>query len=85
VTARRAARARCVGGWLTITLLVAACGAQPAGAPPAAGPAMTALVGGRVQPSPEAATITDGVVLVSQGVITAVGSRSEIAPPPGPR
>ena len=83
MTARRAPQAGGVGGWLAITLLLAACGAQPAGAPPAAGPAVTALVGGRVQPSPEVATITDGVVLVSQGVITAVGSRAEIALPPG--
>jgi len=35
-----------------------------------------------VQPSPEAPPISDGVVLISQGVITAVGSRAEVSVPP---
>jgi imidazolonepropionase-like amidohydrolase len=74
-----------VGGWLAVTLLVAACGAQPqpTAVPATRGPGVTALVGGRVQPSPEAAAIADGVVLISQGVITAVGARAEIPVPAG--
>ena len=42
-----------------------------------------ALVGGSVYASPEAASIPDAVVLVSDGVITAVGSRSGVQLPPG--
>ncbi len=70
------------GGWLTVAMLVAACGTPPSAGPATRSPGLTALVGGRVQPSPEAATIADGVVLVSQGVITAVGSRAEVSVPP---
>ena len=40
-----------------------------------------ALVGGRVYPSPDAAPLLDAVVLASNGIITAVGSRSEIQLP----
>jgi imidazolonepropionase-like amidohydrolase len=40
-----------------------------------------ALVGGRVYPSPDAAALMDAVVLTSGGVITAIGSRSEIQVP----
>ena len=71
------------GGWLAVAMLVAACGTQPSAGPATRSPGVTALVGGRVQPSPEAMTIADGVVLISQGVITAVGARAEIAVPPG--
>jgi len=82
MSARRSLKTGGAAGWLTVALTVAACGAQPTAVPAARGSAVTALVGGRVQPSPEAATIPDGVVLVSQGVITAVGSRAEISVPP---
>src|ERR1700737_1904053 len=37
-----------------------------------------ALVGGRVYPSPDAAPLLDAIVLTSGGVITAIGSRSEV-------
>jgi imidazolonepropionase-like amidohydrolase len=37
-----------------------------------------AIVGGRVYPSPDAAPLLDAVVLTSGGVITAIGSRSEV-------
>ena len=56
--------------------------ASPTAVPAASGAGVTALVGGRVQPSPEAPPIGDGVVLISQGVITAVGSRAEVSVPP---
>jgi imidazolonepropionase-like amidohydrolase len=40
-----------------------------------------ALVGGRVYPSPDAAPLLDAVVLTSGGVITAIGSRSDVRVP----
>jgi imidazolonepropionase-like amidohydrolase len=44
-----------------------------------------ALIGGRVLPSPEAAPIPDGVVLVENSTITAVGARGTVAVPPAAR
>lgn len=44
---------------------------------------MTALVGGRVLPSPQAAVIPDGVVLIEDATITAVGARGAVRVPPG--
>lgn len=41
-----------------------------------------ALMGGSVYASPDAAPMADAVVLVSDGVITAVGSRSSVQLPP---
>jgi imidazolonepropionase-like amidohydrolase len=69
-------------GWLFAALLTAACGVAPE---PRAAPARptTALVGGQVQPEPEAAVIVDGVVLIADGRITAVGRRADVAVPPG--
>ncbi len=66
------------------TVVVLATGCRPA-PPPASGPRvhMTALVGGRVLPSPDAATIPDGVVLIEDATITAVGSRTAVRVPPG--
>jgi imidazolonepropionase-like amidohydrolase len=40
-----------------------------------------ALVGGRVYASPDAAPLADAVVMTSNGVITAIGSRSEVSVP----
>jgi imidazolonepropionase-like amidohydrolase len=40
-----------------------------------------ALVGGKVYPSPNAASIDDGVVLVHKGSITEIGKRSEVQIP----
>jgi len=68
-------------GWLVIAMLLVG-SASPTAVPAASGAGVTALVGGRVQPSPEAPPIGDGVVLISQGVITAVGSRAEVSVPP---
>jgi imidazolonepropionase-like amidohydrolase len=67
-------------GGLLLGLLLGACNVTAA--PPAA-PATTALVGGRVQPSPEAAAIPDGVVLIEGGRIAAVGPRSQVTVPAG--
>ncbi len=53
------------------------------GASPAPAKNVTALVGGRVQAAPEAAPIPDGAVLITDGLITAVGRRSEVAVPRG--
>src|ERR1700682_1373636 len=43
------------------------------------------LVGGNVYKSPDAAPLADAVVLTSNGVITAIGSRSEVQIPKEPR
>ena len=40
-----------------------------------------ALVGGKLYPSPDATPISEAVVLASNGVITAIGSRSEVQIP----
>jgi imidazolonepropionase-like amidohydrolase len=66
---------------LAAGLLVAACQTVPA-APPAE---RVALVGGRVQPAPDAPVIADGVVLIEGGIIRAVGARREVTVPAGAR
>ncbi len=50
-----------------------------------AGAQTLALVGGSVYASPDAAPLSDAVVVTSAGVITAIGSRSEISVPPDAR
>ena len=67
-----------------IVLLTIACGTRPAPVPTAATPGI-ALVGGRVQPSPGTTPIPDGVVLIEDGAITAVGPRSDVRIPRGAR
>ncbi|HEX3176562.1 MAG TPA: amidohydrolase family protein [Methylomirabilota bacterium] len=59
--------------------IAAAC---TAARPPADQRPVTALVGGRVFPSPEAPPIPDGVVLVEGTTIAAVGARREVRVPP---
>ena len=44
-----------------------------------------ALVGGRVYTSPDAAPLADAVVVATDGVITAIGSRSDVQIPQGAR
>src|SRR5437762_11875823 len=61
----------------TAAVLAAACGPAPVSTP-AASAHVTALVGGRVLPSPQAAAIPDGVVLVEDALITAVGPRGAV-------
>jgi imidazolonepropionase-like amidohydrolase len=46
-----------------------------------AGAQTLALVGGRVYASPDAPPLSDAVVMTSNGVITAIGSRSEVSVP----
>ena len=43
------------------------------------------LLGGRVYASPDAAPLPDAVVVASGGVITAIGSRSDVRVPPDAR
>ena len=42
-----------------------------------------ALVGGRVHPSPDATVVPDGVVLIADGQIKAVGRRADVNVPAG--
>jgi imidazolonepropionase-like amidohydrolase len=56
-------------------------GCAVASASVAANAQALALVGGRVYPSPDAAPLLDAVVLASDGVIAAVGSRNEVQIP----
>ena len=66
---------------LAFAVLTTACaGGRPADAP---GSAALALVGGRVQPAPDAPAIADGVVVIEGGKIRAVGRRGEITIPAG--
>src|SRR5262245_9895294 len=76
------ATARGIACWMAVGLSMAGCGTPDAGrAVPRSN--VVALVGGRVQPSPEAPTINDGVVLIDNGIITAVGSRASVPVPSG--
>lgn len=68
---------------VALAFLTTACGTTPVAAPAADAARVTALVGGRVQVSPDAAAIDDGVVLMEGRVITAVGTRAEVAVPRG--
>src|SRR5262245_59461540 len=75
------ATARGIAGFM-VALLMTACGTPDAGrAVPRSN--VVALVGGRVQPTPEAPAINDGVVLIDNGIITAVGSRASVPVPSG--
>jgi imidazolonepropionase-like amidohydrolase len=65
---------------LALVALLVACSTTPA--PPSL-PRVTALVGGRVLPSPQAAAIPDGVVLIEGTTITAVGPRATVRVPEG--
>jgi imidazolonepropionase-like amidohydrolase len=69
--------------WLVplVSLLAAGCRVNPGGSSEPAR-RLVALVGGRVQPSPEGSAIPDGIVLVEGGVIAAVGHRREVRVPP---
>jgi imidazolonepropionase-like amidohydrolase len=65
-----------------LALLALGCGTRPGAMPDATSRTM-ALVGGRVQAAPDAAVIPDGVVILQDGVIAAVGSRSDVPVPQG--
>ena len=68
----------------TAAVLAAVCGTAPPPTP-AAGGRVTALMGGRVLPSPQAAVIPEGVVVIEDATITAVGARGAVRVPPGAR
>ena len=61
--------------------LVAGLGLGLNGAVAGAEPASLAIVGARIYPSPDAVPIEDGVVIMREGRIAAVGSRSRTAIP----
>ena len=69
--------------WLAAALLTAACGTTPDAPPNRFTGPVTALVGGRVQPAPDAAVIEDGVVLIDGVTISAVGTRRDVRIPVG--
>jgi imidazolonepropionase-like amidohydrolase len=75
--------------WLVLGLaaVAVACAThkEPTPGPTGVALAVVALVGGRVQPTPEAAPIEDGVILIERGAITAVGPRSTVRIPTGAR
>ncbi len=71
---------RAAAALATAAVLTAVCSTAPT---PAAGGRVTALVGGRVLTSPQAAVIPDGVVLIEDATITAVGARGVVRVPPG--
>jgi imidazolonepropionase-like amidohydrolase len=75
---------RAAAALATAAVLAAVRGTAPPPTP-AAGGRVTALVGGRVLPSPQAAVIPDGVVLIMDAAITAVGARGSVRVPPGAR
>ena len=65
---------------LALVAVLVACSMAPS---PPSTPRLTALVGGRVLPSPQAAAIPDGVVLIEGATITVVGSRATVRAPEG--
>src|SRR5262245_58205723 len=68
---------------LLVLATLSGCSAPPPLEPKAQAKRVSALVGGRVQPSPDAAPIADGVVIVEDGRIAAVGRSSEVPVPAG--
>ena len=68
--------------WSLIALLASACGVSRTEPPPTSQETVIALVGGRVQTAPEAMPIPDGVVVLRNDVITAVGRRADVRVPP---
>jgi len=70
--------------WLRVAFFCFILGeAASVGAPASA--ETLALVGGRVYASPDATPLVDAVVVTTDGVITAIGSRSEVQVPPDTR
>jgi imidazolonepropionase-like amidohydrolase len=73
---------RAAFGLALVALFAGACG-MTSGSAPTSSNLVTALVGGRVQPAPDAAAISDGVVIITNGVITAAGRRGDVPVPSG--
>src|SRR5262245_33312445 len=67
---------------LLIILLAILENAAPAAAQPSRGNGL-ALVGAKIYPSPEAAPIANGTVLIEKGKIVAVGKREQMKIPAG--
>ncbi len=67
---------------ILLAVLAAGCSMREEPKPGAARP-ITALVGGRVQPAPDAPAIADGVVVIEGRAVTAVGPRGEVRIPAG--
>jgi imidazolonepropionase-like amidohydrolase len=67
---------------LLASVMVLALACSSAAQPPP-GARVTALVGGRIVPSPLAASIPDGVVLIEGATVTAVGPRATVRVPAG--
>ena len=68
--------------WVVAMLVVGGCGAA-GGAAQSKPVSVIALVGGRVQPSPDATAVPDGVVLIADGRIASVGRRADVNVPSG--
>ena len=73
-----------IGKWLRSALFAFALGGSACFSA-TAGAQTLALVGGVVYASPDAAPLSDAVVVATGGVITAIGSRSEVSIPPDAR
>jgi imidazolonepropionase-like amidohydrolase len=71
-----------LSAWLLLALAAAACGVTTDVTPERRSQTI-ALVGGRVQASPETPAIQDGVVLIDGAAITAVGERMAVRVPSG--
>jgi imidazolonepropionase-like amidohydrolase len=76
---RRLLRATRIAGWLALAIVAVAC--TPATPVGDSGKPVTALVGGRIHPAPSAPVIPDGVLLIEDGRIAAVGRRADVAVP----
>src|SRR5262245_59369645 len=68
--------------WLLVALVVMGCG-QARSAAESTPTNVIALIGGRVQASPDTAVVPNGAVLIADGRIAAVGRRADIVVPPG--
>jgi len=70
-----------VAGSLLAALVATGCGGTADTPATTAVKSVTALVGGRVRTAPDAPDIAEGVVLVTDGRITAVGPRADVRVP----
>jgi len=73
---RRSALYRWSVGWITVGALCLALGTTPA-----RGERDLALVGPTIYPAPGASVISNGIVIVRDGVIAAIGTRDDVSVP----
>ena len=71
-----------IGNWLRIALFCFLLGGYGCFSATASAQTLV-LLGGSVYASPDAAPLPDAVVVISSGVITAIGSRSDVPVPAG--